>query len=458
MAKLLNLMAEAAGGITLLERPIGKTTLLRTAQVALRSRRRQYEVRELLERQRRTQDTLLESEQQLKLALAREQELRQGAEEANRLKDEFLATMSHELRNPLNVIVGYSELLLRSDEIKASPNLLRMSTALRRNAMAQSHPIRDLLELSRLRSGKLTLNCEIVSVMTAVHNALETVRAEAAAKGIEIHIDAPVEPVFVEGDLLRLEQIVWNLLSNSVKFTPAAGSVTVRFGRQDSDVVLTVEDTGQGIEAAFLPHVFEMFRQGDASSNRTHSGMGIGLALVNQLVRLHHGSIAVFSDGPGKGARFIVRLPERTESGVAFAAVLDSGGTSLAGQSVLVVDDHEDTTDMLRHQLEVRGASVFTATSGDAALKITGTRDLDVVLSDLSMPDMDGFQFLRKLRVLPGKESLPVLAVSGLGQPEDTERARKEGFHAHLTKPFDVNVLVEILQKIARKNQSPPGQ
>jgi signal transduction histidine kinase len=314
LTRLFDLAADAAGGVTLLERPIATDTLLRTINVALRSRRRQYQVRDLIAEQERNRVSLEQSEEKLRLMLAQEKGLRQAADEANRLKDEFLATMSHELRNPLNVILGYSELLLRTAEIKASPHLLRLSEALRRNALAQSYLIRDLLELSRLRSGKLTLNRETVSLMTAINNAFETVRADAQAKDVCIEISAAPEPLFVEGDLLRLEQIVWNLLANAVKFTPAGGKVSVRLDREDEKVVLIVDDTGQGIEASFLPSVFEMFRQGDARASREHTGMGIGLALVQQLVQLHGGSVVAYSEGLGRGTSFTVSLREKTET------------------------------------------------------------------------------------------------------------------------------------------------
>ncbi len=385
--------------------------------------------------------------------LAREQELRLAAEEANRLKDEFLATMSHELRNPLNVILGYSELLLRADEIKKSPQLLKMGEALRRNALAQSHLIRDLLDLSRLRSGKLTLNAETVALMTAITNAVETVGQDAAAKNIKLTIDAPDEALFVEGDLLRLEQIVWNLLTNAVKFTPAGGHIFVRVASNADEVVLTVADTGQGIDPAFLPHVFEMFRQADASTSRAQSGMGIGLAIVRQLVELHGGVVSAQSAGPGQGASFTVRWPRSAEGRNSITPILDLTANALSKLGVLVLDDSEDTTEMLRHLLEQGGARVTTATNGVEALRLASEGDFDLVLSDISMPGMDGFEFVRRLRELPGKKDLPVLALTGFGRPEDINRAQSEGFFSHLTKPFDLATLSEILEKVPSRKR-----
>ena len=380
--------------------------------------------------------------------LAREQELRRAAEEANRLKDEFLATMSHELRNPLNVILGYSELLLRTDEFRSSSQLARMGEAMRRNALAQSHLIRDLLDLSRLRSGKLTLNTETVSVVTAITNAVETVRADATAKEIDLNIDTPDGALFIEGDLLRVEQIIWNLLTNAVKFTPPGGRVLVRAARDNDDVVLSVADNGQGIDGIFLPHVFEMFRQADASTSRAQSGMGIGLALVRQLVELHGGTVEVKSAGVGLGTCFTVRFPHSEQARLSLAPLVTGNPESLDQLDVLVLDDSEDTTAMLRHLLEQSGAAVMTATNGSDALKIASERQFDIVLSDISMPGMDGFEFVRRLRQIPGNKDVPVLALTGFGRPEDIHRAQNEGFFSHLTKPFDLSALSQILQRI----------
>ena len=382
--------------------------------------------------------------------LSREHGLRQTAEEANRLKDEFLAILSHELRNPLNVMLGYAELLLRMDEIKSSPHLNRMADAVKRNAVAQSKLIRDLLDLSRLRSGKLELNRETVSPVASIENAIETVRMEAADKGVEIRVEPPDELLFVKADPVRLEQIIWNLLNNSVKFTPRGGVITVRLEEENDEVVLTVSDNGQGIDSSFLPHIFEIFRQADSGTSRAQQGMGIGLAVVQQLVELHGGSVSAYSAGAGKGAKFTIRLPRSGNSKSLSSAAQDLGIGSLDGMSVLVVDDSEDTTEMVRHLLEIGGASVCAATSGFEALRIAREKEFDVVLSDISMPEMDGFEFLSRLRQIPGKEDLPAVALTGFGRPEDVQRANDNGFYAHLTKPFDIQRLASLLQKVPR--------
>lgn len=454
LTKLLDIASEAAGAVTILERPIATDTLLRAVNVALRSRKRQYQVRDLIYEQERIRDSLEASEDRLRQLLAREKQLRRAADEANRLKDEFLATLSHELRNPLNVILGYSELLLRTEQINSVPHLQRLAEALRRNALAQSYLIRDLLELSRLRSGKLTLNVETVSLMTAVQNALETVRSEADVKNITIDVNAPDEPLYVKGDLLRLEQIVWNLLANAVKFTPENGKVWVRLDRANESVLLTIEDTGQGIDASFLPSVFEMFRQGDARANREHSGMGIGLALVQQLVQLHSGSVEAYSEGIGKGTRFTVTLPAKQENVQASHSPQTAECEALDNMSVLAVDDDEDTTALLRYLLEMNGAKVTTANSGIEALGLASEANFDVVLSDISMPTMDGFEFVRRLRSLPGKQNVRVVALTGFGRQEDIAQAENEGFVAHLTKPFDLDALLSFLSALKPKSNN----
>jgi PAS domain S-box-containing protein len=383
--------------------------------------------------------------------LEREHELRQTAEEANRLKDEFLAIMSHELRNPLNVILGYAELLLRSEEIKKAPPLRRMADAVKRNAVAQSKLIRDLLDLSRLRSGKLELNRETVSPVMAIDNAIETVRMEADSKNIRIDVEAPEDAVFVQADPVRLEQVIWNLLNNAVKFTPRDGHIAVKLRSDNGSLVLTVEDNGQGIEESFLPHIFEIFRQADSSANRTQAGMGIGLAVVQQLVELHGGSVTAYSAGIGQGASFTIHLPRSVDGKSQATDLLDLGIQSLEGMRVLVVDDSADTTEMVQHLLEIGGAKVMAVTSGREALQIARENRFDVVLSDISMPGMDGFEFLTKLRALPGYQQLPAVALTGFGRPEDVQRAYGQGFYAHLTKPFDIQALAELLQKVPRQ-------
>jgi PAS domain S-box-containing protein len=391
-----------------------------------------------------------------------ERSARAEAEKANRLKDEFLATLSHELRNPLNVILGYAEVLLRSDEARSSEFVKHTAEILKRNALAQSQLVRDLLDLSRLRMRKLALKRETVSFLTIISNALETVKAEAAAREIELLVDAPAETIFVDADRLRLEQVVWNLLNNAVKFTPPGGKVTIRLREERSRAVLIVEDTGPGIEHEFLPHLFEMFRQADASSSRPHGGMGIGLALVQQLIDLHGGSVSVDST-PGNGAKFTIELPASSETEEPQNTSSAPAG-ELSQTRILVVDDSADTVEMLRALLEMDGAVVATARNGPDALELARNHDFDVVLSDISMPGMDGFEFIRHLRAITkpseaaptGSASIgvPVIALTGFGRAEDLERAAAEGFFSHVTKPIDIEVLIETLRQLPMNNSS----
>ena len=380
---------------------------------------------------------------------AREHQLRQLAEESNRLKDEFIAIMSHELRNPLNVIVGYSELLVRSSDIADSPYLFKMAEAIKRNAEAQAKLVQDVLDLSRLRSGKLNLNRELVSVLACVNNAVDTVRYEAAEKKITIAVNASDESVAVDADPIRLQQIVWNLLNNSIKFTPAGGTITVSISINNGNVSLTVKDDGQGIDPAFLPHVFEIFRQADTGTTRAQSGMGVGLAVLKQLVELHNGSVSVTSDGPGRGSKFVVALPASKRAPVKPSSSVDL--IKLDKLRVLVVDDSEDTADMLKALLTESGALVMATTSGSDALRIGVECEFDVVLTDISMPGMDGFEFLRNFKLTARSANVPVLALTGLGRSDDIKRARTEGFYAHLTKPLDIDFLLETLKNIPRK-------
>jgi len=401
----------------------------------------------------------LRAEAERERLLTSVQEARDAAEKANQLKDEFLATLSHELRNPLNVILGYSELLLRMREIEESPRLVQMGEALRRNAQSQSQLINDLLDLSRLQRGKISLNQETVSLPAIIDNAVETVRAEAAAKGIDIRVNVCDQLLLVEGDRLRLQQIAWNLLNNAVKFTPAGGSIEIALSNENENAVFVVKDTGQGIDAAFLPHVFEMFRQADGSNRRRHGGLGIGLALVHQLVQLHGGTIRAASDGPNKGARFTVRLPLLPETARP-GTPASPGAIELnvfAQTNFLIVDDSEDTIAMLQELLKVAGANVMCATNGADALRIAAENEFDVILSDISMPEMDGFEFLQRLRKIDGRQNVPVVAITGFGRSADIARARAAGFYSHLTKPLNLQVLTEVLQQLAKEKAEITG-
>jgi two-component system CheB/CheR fusion protein len=312
--------------------------------------------------------------------------------------------------------------------------------------------INDLLDLSRLQRGKILLNQETVSLPAIIDNAVETVRTDAAIKGVEIRLHPSEQLLLVEGDRLRLQQIAWNILNNAVKFTPPGGRIEISLNNEGEVAALAVADTGQGIDPSFLPHVFEMFRQADGSNRRRHGGLGIGLALVRQLVQLHGGTISAESGGPNKGSRFTVRLPLLREA--ASLAVSASAAPELSvflETSFLVLDDSEDSIAMMAELLRLAGAQVVTATNGVDALRIASENDFDVILSDISMPEMDGFEFLERLRKIDGRQDVPVIAITGFGRNDDIERARAAGFYSHLTKPVDLRALTEVLETLMNK-------
>ena len=389
--------------------------------------------------------------------LLREREARAEAESANRLKDEFLATLSHELRNPLNVVIGYSEILRRADEKHSHAFVTEAAEAIRRNALAQTQLVSDLLDLSRLQMGKLSLNRKPVSLSTVIKEAVETVSAEVKAKAIALSLNLDTEILVVEGDSVRLGQIAWNLLNNAVKFTPANGEIRITLGQQGHEARLIVEDSGQGIRPEFLPHVFEMFRQADASSSRRQGGMGIGLALVKQLVGLHDGRVEADSAGINRGARFTVWIPLYKPGAEGLLSEKVGSTGALSSKFVLVVDDSTESTEMLGKLLEIEGAYVDLARSGTEALEIANKKRFDLVISDISMPEMDGYQLLRKLRALPNMDHVPAIALTGYGRTADIERAHAEGFAEHLTKPIDIERLLQIVRRLTDGDEAKPA-
>jgi two-component system CheB/CheR fusion protein len=296
--------------------------------------------------------------------------------------------------------------------------------------------------------GKLSLNRQPVSFSTIISDAIETVRTEATAKRISLDIRLDKEVLVVEGDPIRLGQIAWNLLNNAIKFTPADGKVHINLRRDGDYGVLAVEDSGQGISPDFLPHVFEIFRQADASIVRKQGGMGIGLALVSQLAELHGGDVRAESEGMGKGARFTVRIPLYTPGVSALPSEKTGATGALNSKFILIVDDSSETTEMLAKLLELEGAFVDIAKSGREALEIARQKRFDLVVSDISMPEMDGYQLLRSLREIPEMADVPVVALTGYGRNADIDRARDEGFAEHLTKPLDLDKLLQIVKRL----------
>jgi signal transduction histidine kinase/ActR/RegA family two-component response regulator len=395
-------------------------------------------------------------------ALAREKAAREEAEEANHLKDEFLATVSHELRTPLTAILGWSNMLLAGAIEGAARD--RALEIIHRNAQAQNQLISDLLDVSRIISGKLRLDLRTVELAPIIEGAVEATRPAAEAKGV--HLDTSLDPYAgpVNGDADRLQQVVWNLLTNAIKFTPEGGRIEVRSGIAGSRVEVTVRDTGIGIEPEFLPHIFDRFRQADPGANRVHGGMGLGLSIVRQLVELHGGSVRAESEGDGKGATFTVSLPfvkaeheprpAERRPGAAAARLEIECPPALRGLRVLVVDDEADTRDMLRAVLEHCHAEVFMAGSASEALEAIAHLHPDVLVSDVGMPEEDGYSLIAKVRALPAERGgrIPAAALTAYVRAEDRVRVLRSGFQLHVPKPVEPAELVTVVAHLADRS------
>jgi signal transduction histidine kinase/ActR/RegA family two-component response regulator len=392
----------------------------------------------------------------------------QEAQDANRLKDEFLATLSHELRTPLNSMVGWVH-LLRSGRLDAGAQEHAL-VVIARSLDTQTQLISDMLDLSRIATGRLRLEVAAVNLAEVVSQAVDTVRLAAEAKGVRLH--TILDPIAgeVSGDAGRLQQVAWNLLSNAVKFTPKDGSVQVRLQGERSRVELTVSDTGAGIHADFLPHVFDQFRQADSSSTRRHGGLGLGLTIVKRLVELHGGTVRVASDGPGRGSTFVVSLPRRpladvTTSGMVALSVPADGPPaalaalpSLRGVRVLVVEDQADGRELVAAVLELAGATVTAVGSAEAALRSLESRPPHVLISDIEMPEMDGYQLIQRVRALPGdRGAVPAVALTAYAAAPDRLRALSAGFQLHLAKPAVPAELVTAVARLAEAQLRHPA-
>ena len=382
-----------------------------------------------------------------------EQQLR----EESRLKDEFLATLSHELRTPLSAILGWAHLMRARPP--AADELTRGLEVMERNARQQQRLIEDLLDMSRLSAGKLRLDVQPVEPASFVEAALETVRPAAEAKGVRVERD--LEPIeAIAGDAARLQQVIWNLLTNAIKFTPRGGVVRVWARKAGDQVEIGVADNGAGIEPQFLPHVFERFRQADASTTRRFGGLGLGLSIVQQLVEMHGGDVRADSAGPGKGATFTIHLPLAGATPCASAPAItappaanDSGvppftRVDLGGRTALVVDDHGDALELVAQILTECGAEVVTASSGQDALQWLAQARADVLVSDIAMPGMDGYELLGRVRALRNGHDLPAIAMTAFARPEDRARALAAGFDAHVTKPVEPSAFAALVAGI----------
>ncbi|MDZ8049967.1 MAG: ATP-binding protein [Aulosira sp. ZfuVER01] len=394
------------------------------------------------------------------LAEAQErQRAQEAAEAANRIKDEFLAIVSHELRSPLNPILGWAKLLKKRSLNEAAT--LRAVETIERNAELQAQLIDDLLDISRILRGKLALSLETVNLAAIIEAALDTVRLAAEAKSIEINLNLDKRVAQVKGDSSRLQQVVWNLVSNAIKFTPSGGRIEVNLKQIDSQVQIQVKDTGKGINPNFLPHVFEYFRQADSSITRRSGGLGLGLAIVRQLVELHGGRVWAESPGEEKGATFTVAFPALQKS-LSLAEkdrnlYDDSYSFSmlyapLEGVKVLVVDDDVDTREFLAFLLEQQGAIVTIAASAHEALAAIAQSKPDLLLSDLGMPEVDGYALIRKLRAMSVDQGgqIPAIALTAYAAETTQQQVFAAGFQLHIAKPADPSKLITAIASLVK--------
>jgi PAS domain S-box-containing protein len=405
----------------------------------------------------------VERENRLVELLVNEKAARTEAEAANRAKDEFLATISHEIRTPLNAILGWLQ-ILRAGRVDNDYST-HVLDSIERNAKAQAKLIEDILDASRIVTGKLRLDVGSVDLASIIEAAVDTVRPAANAKSIRLEMMLDPLAERVSGDPNRLQQVIWNLLFNAIKFTPVGGRVTVRLQGTESAVEVIVDDTGEGISAEFLPHVFDRFRQADSTSARKHGGLGLGLAIVRNLVELHGGTVSVNSEGEGHGASFTVRLPlggvhspeepivqETIRAAESEAIAIESDTTPrLDDVRVLIVDNDSDAREILDLMLSQCGAKVTTATTAREALEVLQEAKQDVLVSDIGMPGEDGYWLIKKVRALDqeSEKGIPAVALTGYAGPEERLRLLSAGYQVHVAKPVELNELAIVIANLA---------
>lgn len=375
--------------------------------------------------------------------LEREQAAREAAEQANRVKDEFLAVLSHELRSPLNPILGWAK-LLQGQKLDQNKTQQALET-IERNAKLLVQLIDDLLDMARIMQGKLVLNLEPTALTDVIAAAVETVRFAAEAKLVDLKVLLISHPQLVEGDAVRLQQVIWNLLSNAVKFTPTDGRVVVRLEQDSTHAQIQIEDTGKGISSEFLPHIFERFQQQDTSTARQFGGLGLGLAISKQLVELHGGTITAHSLGEGQGANFTIRLPlMRSLSQSTLPVSVTTPTTDLRNVRVLVVDDDLDSLELIKVLLEQEGMVVTTVASARQAINRLEQNQFDLLISDIGMPGMDGYELLREVRNLPVKQKrvIPAIALTAYAGEHNQQQTFDAGYQIHLPKPIDLDMLI----------------
>ena len=391
------------------------------------------------------------SERELRNQILVSERARTVAEDASKLKDEFLATMSHEIRTPLNAVLGWTQILRTQSNVKSRERALEV---IERNAASQLRLVEDLLDMARIISGKLRLDIQSIDLRAIVQAALDVIEPGAAAKqvGVQVRFEDAAIPVNADAD--RLQQAIWNVLSNALKFTDAGGTIKVTLTSDVSTATVVVNDTGQGIASDFLPYVFDRFRQADGSTSRRHGGLGLGLALTRQIVELHGGSISAESTGPGKGAEFSIRLPVADAlTQVAASVKTKLNESALDGVTVLIVDDSADSREMFGVALRAYGAAVVSLDSADTALAVLRAGDVrpDILLSDIGLPGSDGYDLIRSIRSLPSPlSSLPAIAITAYADPEDRMQALTAGYQLHLPKPVDPSTVADSILGLIR--------
>jgi signal transduction histidine kinase/CheY-like chemotaxis protein len=425
--------------VTLLERPFHIATLISVLEGALRARRRQFEMRDLLKQRQHLLDM--------------EKKARTEAEKVNRAKDDFLATLSHELRTPLTTMLGWSKVLSNHqlDEVTAA----RAIQAIERSALSQAQLIDDLLDVSRIITGKFQIEKKSMDLVQLMHTSIDAIRPAAESKEIQIALQVSENPGPISGDYHRLQQVMWNLLSNSVKFTSVGGSISVKLERTNSHATITVTDSGKGIRREFLPFIFERFRQADSSYTRNQGGLGLGLAIVQHIVTLHSGSVTAESEGDGKGATMKVVLPvvpletksfvrrERREKSPRQHA-------NLEGLRILIVEDDDESRELLMVIIQQGKGIVRSAASVAQAIEILKEWKPDVLISDIGLPDEDGYKLISILRSDPETRTIPAIAVTAYAANSDRTKALESGFQFHMAKPVDPADFMQIVSELSR--------
>ena len=388
----------------------------------------------------------LDLEQRVRDRTAELQRLNAELSEANRAKDVFLATLSHELRTPLTPVLGWVNLLRAGQRLDPALTAQGLD-AIERNARLQARLVDDLLDISRIVTGKLRLDLEVVDLRAVVEAAVETVRGAATERTVEIELKLPSAPLVASGAPVRLQQIIWNLVTNAVKFSPEGGRVVVQLARDGDEARLVVADNGIGIDPEFLPHVFERFRQADGSTTRRHGGLGLGLAIVHALAAMHGGRVSAESAGTGHGARFTLWLPCPVAADDARAEPATDTTFDQSLPPVLIVEDSPETLDMLRLFFSRKGYTVMTAASAAEAEQQAARQPPGIIISDIGMPQVNGYELLARLRRMPGLENVPAIALSGYAMEEDRQRALAAGFNIHLAKPINPEDLFVIVRQ-----------